>query len=241
MSNTFGFRPLCGKGSCTGHIRMADGLVHIACRGLPPGTRCQLFRENSRQETKTVSAAGTVSFTCTADGFFFVLGEEGRLYLWEGGANSTQNYYRALTLSPKQAAAPAPQPPAPASPLPQSQPAKAPPDPQKEALPLLRPPSQEPPAFTLPILQWPQSVRHLQPAFLSGIPCRPFSAPGFRCVRLPAGPGLPYRVLGYRTENSHVTALLYALPGRPALPPSGFHAGQYREGHFIRTAALPAP
>lgn len=106
---------------------------------------------------------------------------------------------------------------------------------------LLRIPSDAPSVQTLPCLYWPTAARHLQSAFHSGTPFMPFSAPGFRCIRLPSpNPALPYCILGYQAKGSRVCSLLYAVPGHPLVPPRGFRADQYRDGHFIRIHPLPA-
>ena len=109
----------------------------------------------------------------------------------------------------------------------------------KSLHPILNPRSSAPSVMTLPPLQWPPSVAHLQSIFHSGIPFRPFSAPGFRCIRLPSpNPALPYSVLGYQAKNSRVCALLQAVPGHPLIPPRGFEDARYQDGHFIRIHPL---
>lgn len=255
MSCSFGM--LCGKGNRNGHIRRENHSISIQCRGLHPQETCTLFRNNIPLETKTASLHGTLSFDPVQDGFFFLCGKDNALLLWEERENSTQSYYRALSLRPRE------KPPQPSAPLPPVE-DEAPPLPEKEPLPpprqedapslspvslpfappaeippdpepafTLRTPSSAPPAFSLPPLEWPQPEG--QRTFFSGQPFRPFSAPGFRCVRLPSpNPALPYCIWGFRTENSRVSALLYALPGHPLIPPRGFTTAQYRDGHFIR-------
>lgn len=107
--------------------------------------------------------------------------------------------------------------------------------------PALLPRSDAPSVMTLPPLQWPPALTHLQTVFSTGTPYRPFSAPGFRCVKVPSkNPALPYCILGYQAKGSRVCSLLYAVPGHPLIPPRGFRAAQYRDGHFIRIQHLPA-
>lgn len=113
--------------------------------------------------------------------------------------------------------------------------------PQPMPPPILIPRSNAPSVMTLPLLQWPPALAHLQTIFHSGIPFRPFSAPGFRCVKVPSkNPALPYSILGYQVKNSRVYALLQAVPGHPLIPPRGFEGTPYRDGHFIRIQPLPA-
>lgn len=108
------------------------------------------------------------------------------------------------------------------------------------APPVLQPRTHGPSVFTLPSLRWPPALVHLQAAFHSGIPCRPFSASGFRCIKVPSkDPAIPYGIIGYKAKNSRVCTLLHAVPGHPLLPPRGFEGMPCREGHFIRIQQLP--
>lgn len=249
---TYAFSRLCGKGKRTGLIRREGNMIRLQCSSLPPGESCTLYCDRNPIETKAASTQGTLCFDCTQDGFFFLCSKAGTLLLWEEGENSAESHCRALSLRPQKSSPPNP-PIAPPSP-----PAHAPALPEKEesSLPFplsesdrITPPAREetpfqlrqrppaPPAFSLPTLQWPKD--DLPASFLSGTPFLPFSAPGFRCVRLPSPhPAIPYCLFGFRTENSRVSALLYALPGHPLHPPRGFTPAQYRDGHFIRTQAL---
>ena len=106
--------------------------------------------------------------------------------------------------------------------------------------PDLNPRSAAPSVMTLPPLQWPPALAHLQAVFTNGTPYRPFRQPEFRCVKVPAkNPALPYGIMGYQLKDDRVCALLQAVPGHPLIPPRGFEGTPYRDGHFIRIQPLP--
>ena len=106
--------------------------------------------------------------------------------------------------------------------------------------PMLNPRSPAPSVMTLPPLQWPPALGHLQAVFHTSTPYRPFWKPEFRCVKIPARhPALPYGIIGYQVMDSRVCALLHAVPGHPLIPPRGFEGAPYRDGHFIRIQPLP--
>lgn len=267
MASCYGFRLLQGKSGGEGFIRIQDTQLSIQLKNLLPGTSLTLYRDNTPLETKSTSSAGVLSFCCHRDGFFFLCDECNRLLFWEQGDDSAQSYCRALALMQRKQPTQPLQPPAPAVAAPppptpvnlpsppihlalsgiseeaeETSPAPLPmtdiPEVSPPTVPL-RPRSHKPPAFTLPIVQWPESIRHLQALFHSGTPCHLFPAPGYRCFRLPSPhPALPYCIMGYLVRNSRVTHLIYALPGHPAIPPRGFTAAQYRDGHFIRTQSV---
>lgn len=115
-------------------------------------------------------------------------------------------------------------------------------EPQPEFLPPpdLNPRSAAPSVMTLPPLQWPPALAHLQAVFTNGTPYRPFWQPEFRCVKVPTkNPALPYSIMGYQLKDGQVCALLQAVPGHPLIPPRGFEGAPYRDGHFIRIQPLP--
>lgn len=112
--------------------------------------------------------------------------------------------------------------------------------PQRLPPPILKPRSSAPSVMTLPPLQWPPALTHLQALFNTGTPYRPFWKPEFRCVKVPAkNPALPYSIMGYQVRNGRICALLQAVPGHPLIPPRGFEGAPYRDGHFIRIHPLP--
>lgn len=154
-------------------------------------------------------------------------------------ANAAPEEAAAFTLS-QPALLPGGKPIAPPAPVPET--VGLPQETQPTPLPpILNPRSNAPSVMTLPPLRWPPALAHLQAVFHSGIPFRPFSAPGFRCVKAPSkNPALPYSIMGYQVRNGRICALLQAVPGHPLIPPRGFEGAPYRDGHFIRIHPLPA-
>ena len=59
----------------------------------------------------------------------------------------------------------------------------------------------------------------------------PFSAPGWRFVRVPSHvPGAAYSVLGRYARDGRVTGLLRAVPGGPYRPPAFLPGDRYQPG-----------
>lgn len=103
----------------------------------------------------------------------------------------------------------------------------------------LRPAASTPPAFSLPVLAWPEGLVHIRSAISGGLPFSDLGHPGFRCRKLPCPhPAFPYCVVGYQTKESRLAALLYALPGHPMMPPRGFGDCVYQQGHWLRIQSL---
>ena len=228
MPHPFGYRLMKSTGKENGHIRYADGVYRIQCRGLLPAETYALYSGTFKAQTKAADSNGLLSLSCSRDGFFFLCNQANVPILWEentdgSGLFRARQYLHKLSPPEKESAVRfLPKPPKPV--------------PEKETvLPketyILRPPSAAPVATSLPTLHWPEHLKKLQSALASGKPFHPFPLPGFRCVRLSGpSPAIPFYVTGYKTENSHVTQLLYALPGHPLKPPAALPGCQWKSG-----------
>lgn len=246
MHEHYGYRLMHGKGRESGLVRCAEGTFFVQCRFLFPGNTYTLYRNSTKEAEKAADANGCLSFSCENDGFFFLCGEKETPILWEETENNTGAFLARQLLQkskplppPEEKKAPPAPPTSPASceapsaaPFPIDKATEASLPPPKEHY-ALRTPSSAPMAAVLPTLFWPPSLQNLPAVFARSTPFMPFPLPGFRCIRLPApAPGIPYYVIGYKTQKSRVASLLYALPGRPERPPAQLPGSRWKKGYW---------
>lgn len=228
MPGSFEYRLMKSTGQANGHIRCADGVYRLHCTGLCPGETYALYSGSFKDQQKTADTNGCLSFSCSREGFLFLCNQHGMPVLWQE-SNDGNGLFRARQalqkLSPPKKALSVQPPPKPPEPAPEKEPA-----PPKESR-IFRPPSAAPMAASLPTLHWPEHLKKLQAAIAAALPFCPFPLPGFRCVRMPGpSPAIPFYVTGYKTENSRVTQLLYALPGHPLKPPVFLPGCRWKSG-----------
>lgn len=228
MQDAFGYQLMKGTGNITGHIRCSNGLRHIQCRGLQPQEKYTLFLDTKREQEKAADNHGCLSFSCSREGFLFLCNQASIPILWQESTDGSGLFRARQYLqkaAPPKKTLPQPEQPPPAAPEPEE---KSPP-PRKQYL--LRAPSCAPMAAALPRVQWSESLEKLRSAMAAVMPFSPFPLPGFRCARMPGpSPAIPFYITGYKTENSRVCHLVYALPGHPLRPPAQLPGCQWKSG-----------
>ena len=253
---------LRGRCGAWGHIRWLGDGRRVLVKGLPPEAACALYaiwegraRECGRQ---TADRDGQARFTAALAGRLYVTAE-GRVIAWEGGEDAEETYCLACALEERRSGPAAPRETEERTAAPAAAPAPAPPAPPASerdtgSLPepeaagyTLRPPGNGEPVDALPALIWPPMARPLRPYFLRGMPFAPFSAPGWRFVRMPARvPGAAFCAVGFQVRDGRVDRIAYAVPGPPQRPPVPLPGYRYRpgrqgEGYWVAEKSLDFP
>lgn len=248
----FGYRLMQGKNGVAGHIRGMGEERKIWVRNLPPRRECALYRlaggESCLVARQRADRDGMAVFACDQPGRLY-LTAEGQVTAWEAGPDAEETYCMACACRERENAARTPPPipdPGPvsdeASPDP-GEPQNTPPaypwqtraEPEEthaeDAPPYSLREGGGEPVDALPPLRWPDPARELQGYFRGRMPFAPFSAPGWRFVRIPSGiPGAAYCAAGYLARDGRVCKTALAVPGAPHRPPAPLPGFRYRAG-----------
>lgn len=242
MEGRENFRFLQGKEGVSGHIRQMDGGERAHIKGLKPGTEyafyalseggCILLFQGKGEE------GGSFSFFLPETGGFFAAEGE-KVILWEEGdgfyfracaalqrkiaEQKRKEVTKAVTASPAEKAA--------VKEEPKKESAEEKKPEWQEENWVLRSPGEGAPADDLPALFWPEKYRYLRPAFEAYPPIFPFSAPGWKFVRMPSPiREAAYGIAGYLKGQERVEKILLGVPGHPLRPPAFLPGYRYRQG-----------